>query len=144
LYILLSSFFTTCFGPSWPSSGVAFYAETVKLYCSGVVDFHHTKKTTPTRWWRKRRTAGTNVTKTAGRVEHNHNSATVGRYNINKTTPTRWWRKRKTAGANVTKTAGRVEHNHNRTTAGRYSINKKGTSGRRLVRGRDFKNKNKN
>jgi hypothetical protein len=43
----------------------------------------------------------------------------------------------------VTKTAGRVEHNHNRTTAGRYNINKKWTSGRRLVRGRDFKNKNK-
>jgi hypothetical protein len=43
----------------------------------------------------------------------------------------------------VTKTAGRVEHNHNRTTAGRYNINKEGTRGRRLVRGRDFKNKNK-
>jgi hypothetical protein len=37
-----------------------------------------------------------------------------------------------------------VEHNHNRTTAGRYNINKEGTSGRRLTRGRDFKNKNKN
>jgi hypothetical protein len=35
-----------------------------------------------------------------------------------------------------------VERNHNRTTAGRYNINKEGTSGRRLVRGRDFKNKN--
>jgi hypothetical protein len=43
-----------------------------------------------------------------------------------------------------TKTARRVEHNHNRTTAGRYNINKEGTSGRRPVRGRDFKNKNKN
>jgi hypothetical protein len=58
-----------------------------------------------------------------------------------KTTPTRWWR---TAGANATKTAGRVKHNHNRTTAGRYNINKKGTSGGRLVKGEDFKNKNKN
>jgi hypothetical protein len=72
-------------------------------------------------------------------VERNHNRTTAGRCNINKTTPTRWWRKRRTAGANVTKTAGRVEHNHNRTTAGRYNINKEGTSGRPLVRGRDFK-----
>jgi hypothetical protein len=103
---------------------------------------YNINKTTPTRWWRKRRT-GANVTKTAGRVERNHNRTTAGRYNINKTTPTRWWRERRTAGANVTKTAGRVERNHNRTTAaGRYSINKEGTSGRRLVRGRDFKNKN--
>jgi hypothetical protein len=37
-----------------------------------------------------------------------------------------------------------VERNHNRTAAGRYNTNKEGTSGRRLVRGRDFKNKNKN
>jgi hypothetical protein len=37
-----------------------------------------------------------------------------------------------------------VEHNHNRATAGHYNINKKGTSGRRLVRGWDLKNKNKN
>jgi hypothetical protein len=37
-----------------------------------------------------------------------------------------------------------VERNHNRTAAGRYNINKEGTSGRRLVRGWDFKNKNKN
>jgi hypothetical protein len=37
-----------------------------------------------------------------------------------------------------------MEHNHNRTTAGHYHINKEGTSGRRLLRGRDFKNKNKN
>jgi hypothetical protein len=81
-------------------------------------------------------------------VEHNHNRTTAGRYNINKTTPTRWWRKRRTAGANVTKTAGRVERSHNRTTAGRYNINKEDnytvwTSGRHLVGGRDFKNKNK-
>jgi hypothetical protein len=40
--------------------------------------------------------------------------------------------------------AGRVQHNHNRTTAGLYNINTEGTSGRRLVRGKDFKNKNKN
>jgi CRISPR/Cas system endoribonuclease Cas6 (RAMP superfamily) len=86
-----------------------------------LMNVHHTKKTTPTRWRRKRRTAGTNVTKTPGRVERNHNSATAGRYNINKTTPTRWRRKRRTAGANVTKTAGRVERNYNRT-AGRYNI----------------------
>jgi hypothetical protein len=104
---------------------------------------YNINKTTPTRWWRKRRTAGTNVTKTAGRVERNHNITAAGRYNINKTTPTRWWRKRRTAGANVTKTAGRVERNHSRTAAGRYHINKEGTSGRRLVRGRDFKIKNK-
>jgi hypothetical protein len=77
-------------------------------------------------------------------VEHNHNRTTTGRFNINKTPPTRWWRKQRAAGANVTKRAERVEHNHNRTTAGRYNINKKGISGRRLVRGRDFKNKNKN
>jgi hypothetical protein len=32
----------------------------------------------PTRWWRKRRTAGANVTKTAGRVEHNHSRKTAG------------------------------------------------------------------
>jgi hypothetical protein len=57
------------------------------------------------------------------------------------TTPTRWWRKRRTAGANITKTAGRVQSNHNSATAGRYNINKEGTSGRRLVRARDFKNK---
>jgi hypothetical protein len=63
---------------------------------------------------------------------------------MKKTTPTHWWRKRRTAGANVTKTAGRVEHNHNRTIADHYNINKKGTSGRCLERGRDFKNKNKN
>jgi hypothetical protein len=76
-------------------------------------------------------------------VERNHNRTTAGRYNINKTTPTRWWRKRRTAGANVTKTGGRLEHNHNRTTAGRYNIHKEGTNGRRLARGRDFKNKSK-
>jgi hypothetical protein len=76
-------------------------------------------------------------------VERNHNRTAAGRYNINKTTPTRWWRKRRTAGANVTKAAEQVERNHNRTTAGRYNINKKGIRGRRLVRGRDFKNKNK-
>jgi hypothetical protein len=29
---ILLSFLTTCFGPSWPSSGVTFDAETVKLY----------------------------------------------------------------------------------------------------------------
>jgi hypothetical protein len=61
---------------------------------------------------------------------------------MKKTPPARWWRKR-TAGANVTKRAGRVERNHNRTAAGRYNINKEGTSGRRLMKGRDFKNKNK-
>jgi hypothetical protein len=33
------------------------------------------------------------VTKTAGRVEHNHNRTTAGCYNINKTKPTCWWRK---------------------------------------------------
>jgi hypothetical protein len=33
--------------------------------------------------WRKRRTAGAKVTKTAGRVDRNHNSATAGRYNVN-------------------------------------------------------------
>jgi hypothetical protein len=103
---------------------------------------YNINKTTRTPWWRKRRTAGANVTKTAGRLEHNHNRTTAGRYNINKTTPTPWWRKRRTAGANVTKTAGLVERNHNRTTAGRYNINKKGTNGRRLVR--SFRNKNKN
>jgi hypothetical protein len=43
----------------------------------------------------------------------------------------------------LTKTAGRVERNHNRTTAGRYNVNKEGTSRRRVVRERDFKNKNK-
>jgi hypothetical protein len=48
------------------------------------MNVHHTKKTTPTLWWRKRRTAGANVTKTAGRVERNHNRTTAGRYNINK------------------------------------------------------------
>jgi hypothetical protein len=52
--------------------------------------------------------------------------------------------KRRRAGANVTKTARRVERNQNRTTAGRYNINKEGTGGRRLVRGRYFKNKNEN
>jgi hypothetical protein len=63
---------------------------------------------------------------------------------MKKTTQARWWRKRRTEGANLTKTAGRVERNHNRTTAGRYYINKEGTTGRRPVRGRDFKNKNEN
>jgi hypothetical protein len=29
-------------------------------------ELHHTKKTTPTRWWRKRRAAGANVASTAG------------------------------------------------------------------------------
>jgi hypothetical protein len=82
-----------------------------------LLNVHHTKKTAPTRWWRKGRAAGTNVTKTAGRVERNHNRKKAGRYNINKTTSTRWWRKRRAAGANVTKTAGRVERNHSRTTA---------------------------
>jgi hypothetical protein len=43
------------------------------------------KKTTPTCWWRKQRTAGTNITKTAGQVGHNHNSRTAGRYNTKKT-----------------------------------------------------------
>jgi hypothetical protein len=61
-----------------------------------------------------------------------------------KTTPTSWWRKRRTAEANVTRRAGRMEHNHNRTAAGCYNITKEGTSGQHLVRGRDFKNKNKN
>jgi membrane protein implicated in regulation of membrane protease activity len=37
---------------------------------------------------------------------------------------------------------GRFHHNHNRNTAGRYNINKEETNGRRLVRARDFKNKN--
>jgi hypothetical protein len=32
----------------------------------------------------KRRTTGTNVTKTVGRVERNHNRTTAGCYNINK------------------------------------------------------------
>jgi hypothetical protein len=81
------------------------------LFSTLTLKVHHTKKTTPTRWWRKRRTAGTNVTKTAGRVEHNHNRTTAGRYNINKTTTARWWRKRRTAGTNVTKKAGQVKHN---------------------------------
>jgi hypothetical protein len=45
---------------------------------------YNINKTTPTRWWRKRRTAGANVTKTAGLEEHNHNRTTAGRYNINK------------------------------------------------------------
>jgi hypothetical protein len=44
---------------------------------------HHTKKTTSTCRWRKW-TAEENVTKTAGRVKHNHNRTTAGRYNINK------------------------------------------------------------
>jgi hypothetical protein len=42
---------------------------------------YNINKTTPTRWWRKRKTAGTNVTKTAGRVERNHSRTTAGRYN---------------------------------------------------------------
>jgi hypothetical protein len=42
----------------------------------------------------------------------------------------------------ITKTVGRVEHNHNRT-AGHCNINEEGTSGQCLVRGREFKNKNK-
>jgi hypothetical protein len=95
-----------------------------------VVDVHHTKKTTPTRWWRKRRTAGANVAKTAGQVERNHSRTTAGRNNINKITPTRWWRKLRTAGANVTKTAGQVERNHNSVTAGRYNTNKEDTNTR--------------
>jgi hypothetical protein len=65
-------------------------------------------------------------------------------HHMKKTTPTHWWRKWRTAGANITKTVGRVEHNHTRTTAGLYNTNKKGTSGWRLVRGKDFKNTNKN
>jgi cytochrome b subunit of formate dehydrogenase len=42
------------------------------------------------RWWRKRRTAGANVFKTAGQVERNHNSGTAGRYNINKEDTNTW------------------------------------------------------
>jgi hypothetical protein len=57
-----------------------------KIFGSNI---HHMKKTTPTRWWRKRRTAGANVTKTAGRVEHSHNKTTAGHYNINKKGMTR-------------------------------------------------------
>jgi hypothetical protein len=45
---------------------------------------YNINKTTSTRWWRKRRTAGANVTKRAGRVERNHSRTTAGRYNINK------------------------------------------------------------
>jgi hypothetical protein len=41
-------------------------------------------QTTPTRWWRKRRTAGANVTKTAGGVKRIHNRTTADRYIINK------------------------------------------------------------
>jgi hypothetical protein len=38
LYILFS-LLTTCFGPSWPSSGVPSYARTVKLYWSSFPHF---------------------------------------------------------------------------------------------------------
>jgi hypothetical protein len=69
---------------------------------------------------KKTKKSRANVTKTAGRVERNHNRTTAGRCNINKTTPTRWCKEQRTAVTNVTKTAGRMEHNHNRTTAGRY------------------------
>jgi hypothetical protein len=48
------------------------------------LNVHHTKKTTPTRWLRKRRTAGANVNKAAGQVEHNRNRTPAGCYNINK------------------------------------------------------------
>jgi hypothetical protein len=95
-----------------------------------LMNVHHTKKTTPTRWWTKRRKVGANVTRTAGRVARNHNRTTAGRYNINKTTPTRWRRKRRTAGANVTKTAGRVGRNNNSEKAGRDNTNKEDTKPR--------------